>query len=116
MGGQPILDVRFFRTEAGAEPVREWRRTLSAADRKLIGGDIKTVQFGWPLAMPLVDHLGGDIREVRSRLDTRIATTLFATGGSTMILLHAFVKKQQRTPKHDLDLAKDRLQQLRTRK
>ena len=112
----PILFVRFFMTEAGTEPVRDWLRTLSATDRKLIGENIKTVQFGWPLGMPLVDHLGGDIWEVRSRLDTRIARMLFANEGNIMILLHAFIKKQQKTPKPDLDLAKDRLKQLRRRK
>jgi len=37
---------------------------LSAQDKKTIGEDIKTVQFGWPLGMPLVDHLEGDIWEV----------------------------------------------------
>jgi phage-related protein len=116
MERQPILFVRFFMTEAGTEPVRDWLRTLSATDRKLIGENIKTVQFGWPLGMPLVDHLGGDIWEVRSRLDTRIARMLFANEGNIMILLHAFIKKQQKTPKPDLDLAKDRLKQLRRRK
>lgn len=116
MERQPILDVRFFRTEAGAEPVRDWLRALPATDRKLIGEDIKTVQFGWPLGMPLVDNLGGDIWEVRSRLDARIARTLFATESGTMILLHAFIKKQQKTPKPDLDLAKERLKQLRRQK
>ena len=116
MERQPILDVRFFLTETGTEPVRDWLRTLSAPDRKLIGENIKTVQFGWPLGMPLVDYLGGDIWEVRSRLPTRIARTLFATEGGTMILLHAFIKKQQKTPKPDLDLAIERLKQLRRRK
>lgn len=81
MKRQTILDVRFFKTEAGTEPVRDWLRTVSATDRKIIGEDIKTVQFGWPLGMPLVDHIDGDIWEVRSRLDTRIARTLFATEG-----------------------------------
>jgi hypothetical protein len=61
----PILSVRFFSTEAGSEPVREWLKGLSAQDRKTIGEDIKTVQFGWPLGMPLVAHLEGDIWEVR---------------------------------------------------
>jgi phage-related protein len=116
MKRQPILDVRFFLTATGTEPVRDWLRTLPATDRKRIGEDIKTVQFGWPLGMPLVDHLGSEIWEVRSRLDTRIARTLFATEGDTMVLLHAFIKKQQKAPKPDLDLAKERLKQLRRRK
>ena len=98
MERQPILDVRFFRTDAGTEPVRDWLRALSATDRKLIGEDIKTVQFGWPMGMPLIDHLGGDLWEVRSKLGTRIARTLFVTEGGTLVLLHAFIKKQQKTP------------------
>lgn len=112
---QPTLEVRFFRTETGNEPVREWLRGLSAMDKKIIGEDIKTVQFGWPLGMPLVAHLDGDVWEVRVRLDTRIARILFALEGSIMVLLHGFIKKQQKTPKPDLDLAKERLKQLRRR-
>lgn len=112
----PVLEVRFFKTDAGSEPVREWLKSLSASDKKAIGEDIKTVQFGWPLGMPLVDHVDGDIWEVRTRLDARIARVLFAMDGGVMVLLHGFVKKQQKTPKPDLDLAKDRFKQLRRRK
>ena len=111
----PVLDVRFFRTEAGTEPVREWLKGLPAIARKTIGEDIKTVQFGWPLGMPLVDHLGGDIWEVRVKLPTRIARVLFAIESNVMVLLHGFIKKSRATPKSDLDLAKDRLRQLRRR-
>ena len=112
---KPVLDVRFFRTDAGAEPVREWLKDLPAIDRKTIGEDVKTVQFGWPLGMPLVDHLGGDIREVRIRLDNRIARILVAIEGHTMVLLHGFIKKQQKTPGPELDLAKARLKLLKRR-
>ena len=112
----PVLDVRFFKTDSGTESVRDWLKSLSAADKKAIGENIKTVQFGWPLGMPLVDHIDGDIWEVRARLETRIARVLFAMDGGVMVLLHGFVKKQQKTPKPDLDLAKDRLKQLRRRK
>ena len=113
MRQSPILDVRFFKTEAGTEPVREWLRTLSAMDKKSIGEDIKTVQFGWPLGMPLVAHEEGGIWEVRTRLDGRIARILFVTEGGMLILLHAFIKKQQKTPKPELSLAQARLKQLR---
>lgn len=43
------LEVRFYRTDSGTEPVRDWLRALPAIDRKRIGEDIKTVQYGWPL-------------------------------------------------------------------
>lgn len=109
----PILSVRFFVTDAGSEPVREWLKGLSAQDRKTIGEDIKTVQFGWPLGMPLVDHLEGDIWEVRIKLDNQIARVLFVIDNHTMILLHGFIKKSQKTPKPEIDLAKQRLKALR---
>lgn len=112
----PILSVRFFATGTGSEPVREWLKALSAQDRKTIGEDIKTVQFGWPLGMPLVDHLEGDIWEIRIKLDNRIARVLFVIVNQTMILLHGFIKKNQKTPKPELDLAKQRLKALRGKK
>jgi phage-related protein len=112
---EPILDIRFYATELGAEPVREWLKLLPAIDRKVIGEDMKTVQFGWPLGMPLVRSMGGGIWEVRIRLENRIARVLFVLDGSTMVLLHGFIKKTQATSQSDLDLAKDRLKQLRRR-
>jgi len=111
----PILDVRFYASELGAEPVRDWLKQLAAADRRRIGEDIKTVQFGWPLGMPVVRNLGGGLWEVRTRLENRIARVLFVLEGSTLVLLHGFIKKSQATPQADLDLAKDRLKQLRRR-
>jgi len=47
------LQVVFFRAQSGSEPVREWLKSLSVDDKKTIGEDIKTVQFGWPIGMPV---------------------------------------------------------------
>jgi phage-related protein len=88
---------------------------MSPADKKRIGEDIKTVQFGWPLGMPLVKHLDGDIWEVRIALSKSIARVLFVLDKNSMILIHGFIKKQQKTLKSDLDLAKDRVKKLRKR-
>jgi len=99
----------FFRTEADGEPVREWlRRLISPDDRKRIGEDIKTVEFGWPVGMPVCKPLGEGIYEVRSRLArNRIARVLFYIDSqSRMVLLHGFIKKTQQTPAEDLELAK----------
>jgi len=105
---EPTLDVRFFKTAAGNEPVREWLKAMNPVDRRIIGEDIKTVQFGWPLGMPLVRSLGGGIWEIRIKLENRIARVLFVLEGANLVLLHAFVKKSQATPKPDLDLARER--------
>lgn len=111
----PILDVYFFETDTSNEPVREWLRKLKAIDKKAIGEDLKTIQFGWPLGMPLARHIDGDIWELRCKLSDGIARVLFVLDGNAMILIHAFVKKQQKTPRPDLDLARSRVKQLRKR-
>lgn len=102
------LEVVFYRTAAGKEPVREWLKSLSKQDRRTIGLDLKTVQFGWPLGMPLIRKLEAGIWEVRSSLEQRIARVLFTTIGNKMVLLHGFIKKAQKTPAGDIELARSR--------
>jgi phage-related protein len=112
-GGGPILGVAFFRTETGREPVREWLKSLPREERRIIGEDIKSVQFGWPLGMPLVRKLDADLCEVRSRLASGIVRVLFTTDEGRMILLHGFIKKSQKTPREELKLADTRLRMLK---
>ena len=77
-------------------------------DRKLIGEDIKTVEFGWPVGMPACRSLGGGICEIRTHLtQDRIARVLFYIDAKgRMVLLHGFIKKTQKTPLNDLELAR----------
>ncbi|GHU13329.1 hypothetical protein AGMMS50225_23210 [Betaproteobacteria bacterium] len=88
----PTLQVRFYRTGTGVEPVRDWLK-----------------------ALVVLEHVEGDIWEVRTKLSTRIARVLFVLEGNTMVLLHGFIKKQQKTPKPELDVARDRLKLIRRR-
>jgi phage-related protein len=107
------LRVVFFRTLSGKEPVREWLKALPLEERKTIGEDVKTVQFGWPIGMPVVRKLEPGLWEVRSRLKNRIARVIFTVEDGIMVLLHGFIKKSQKTTSSDLNLARDRLAQLR---
>jgi phage-related protein len=103
------IEVIFFRTVAGGEPLRECLRSLSPIeDRKQIGVDIKTVEFGWPIGMPVCRPLGDGLYEVRSSLtQNRIARVLFYIDArGRMVLLHGFIKKTQKTPPADLELAR----------
>ncbi len=105
------LKVKFFRTSSGTEPVREWLtdpRKMLPEDRKTIGEDIKTVQFGWPMGMPMVRKLEIDLWEVRSNISVGIARVLFTILENEMILLHSFIKKDVKTPMDDLNLARNR--------
>ena len=99
----------FFRTEAGGEPVRDWLKSLpSPEDRKRIGEDVKTVEFGWPVGMPVCKPLGDGIYEVRTSLaQNRIARVLFYIDKKDrMVLLRGFIKKTRKTPGEDLVLAR----------
>jgi phage-related protein len=99
----------FFRTETGREPVRDWLKALPYPDdRKRLGEDIKSVEFGWPVGMPVCRPLGNGMYEVRTNLThNRIARALFYIDGKNrMVLLHGFIKKTQKTPREDLALAR----------
>ena len=112
----PKLSAAFFAqpgSDPPSQPVRDWLKRLSKGERIEIGSDIQSVQFGWPLGMPLVKHLRGDLWEVRTTLSTRIARVLFAVDGNTMYLLHGFIKTSQKTPPTDLALAEKRWKQIK---
>lgn len=111
MESERPIKVVFFKTDAGNEPVREWLKELPKDECKIIGADILTVQYAWPVGKPLVDNLGDGIWEVRSRLKNRIARTLFAVVDRQIVLLHGFIKKQQKTPQDELQLARKRKKQ-----
>ena len=107
-----ILAVDFYKLSNGIEPVREWLKSLKKTERRIIGEDIKMVQEGWPLGMPLVRNLKDGLWEVRSTLLNTIARVLFIMHEKRMVLLHGFIKKTQETPTQDLDLAKKRAKEV----
>jgi len=103
------LPARFYRSETGTEPVREWLTSLPKADRRMIGVDIATVEYGWPVGMPTCRPLGRGLWEIRSSLSSkRISRVLFCVAQAHMVLLHGFIMKSQKTPKSDLEIARAR--------
>lgn len=107
-----ILGVRFYKTSSGREPVKEWIKSLPKKAKKAIGDDIKTVQLGWPLGMPLVKNMGDHLFEVRSTIPDGIARVLFVVEGFFMVLLHGFIKKTDKTPVKELNTARKRFKNL----
>jgi phage-related protein len=106
MGEQKRVRVKFFRSSSGNEPVREWLKSLSKGDRLLIGGDIKTVEYGWPIGMPVCRPMGNGLFEVRTDLaGNRTARVLFCFYEECVCLLHGFIKKSGKTPQKDLEIA-----------
>ena len=108
-----VISVKFYQSASGNEPVKEWLKSLSKDDKRIIGEDIKTVEYGWPLGMPLVRKLEKSLWEVRITLTNKeIVRVFFTVKDGLMILLHAFKKKSQKTPPNELDIAKIRRDQV----
>jgi phage-related protein len=106
------LQVLFYKSSLGNEPVKAWLKRLGLDDRKTIGEEITLVQLGWPIGMPLVRNLRGGLWEIRIRLVNRIGRVVFAMFEGNIVLLHGFIKKQQETPKTDLQLSMKRWKSL----
>ncbi|MAE93582.1 MAG: hypothetical protein CL910_02880 [Deltaproteobacteria bacterium] len=110
---EKCVPLVFFRTEAGAEPVREWLLELPKADRRIVGEGLKQLEYGWPIGMPLCRALGGGLFELRASLATRrIARVIVCVFENELYALHGFIKKSQKTPEADLKLARSRKRQL----
>lgn len=103
------IAARFYETGAGRKPVREWLMELSDDDRRIVGKDVQKVEFGWPIGMPYCRPLSDGLWEVRSSLShNRISRIIFCIMGNQMILLHAFIKKTQKTPPQEIETAQKR--------
>jgi phage-related protein len=107
---------RFFEADSGAKPVRMWLLSLSVADRKTVGEGLQTVEYGWPIGMPVCRSLTGHkgLWEARASIsDGQIARVFFCIKNGEMIGLHGFVKKTQKTPPREIAIAVRRMKGLR---
>jgi len=107
------ITVLFYKSESGNRPVREFILSLNHEDKQIISNDLKTVEYAWPIGMPTCKKLEKELYEVRSSLsDKKIARVLFTVIDEYMILLSAFIKKSQKTPKKELELARSRKKEI----
>ena len=72
-------------------------------------------KHGANLGPPHTESMGDGLFEVRAKAQEGIGRSLFCyLKGQRIILLHAFVKKSQKTPKRELELAKRRQQEVQS--
>ena len=106
--------VLFYRTASGRPVIKEWLRSFDKSDRAVLGEDLKTLQIGFPMGLPLCRSLGSGLWEVRSSLaGNREARMIFFhdAKAKVLVVVHGFIKKSQKTPKPDLDLALRRMEE-----
>ena len=107
------LPAFFYESPSGNQPVRDWIKGLSSEDRQIAGRDVQKVEFGWPIGMPYCRGLGNGLWEVRSHLtDGKIGRVIFCLVHERMVLLHGFIKKTQKTPAGDIELALKRMKEV----
>lgn len=104
--------MRFYATATGREPVREWLTELDRSTLRVIGTDLRTVQLGWPLGMPLVRKLEPGLWEIRSNVEAGIVRILFTIAESEAVLVHGFLKKSQALPQDAIALARRRMKEV----
>lgn len=107
------VPVRFYESAQGTAPVREWLKELEPEARRRIGFDLKALEYGWPVGMPLCRSLGRGLWELRSDLlDGRTARVIFCPRRGELVLLRGFIKKTQKTPPQEIELALRRMKGL----
>jgi phage-related protein len=71
-------------------------------------------EHGPALGKPQTAPFGGGLFEIRAKGKEGIGRSLFcAVKDKKVVILHSFVKKTQKTPKKDLDLAKRRMKEVK---
>ena len=111
----PKIPLFFYRSAAGNEPVRDWLKELDRDDRLEIGQDLMRVQYRWPVGMPLCRAMGAGLWEVRTSLPSRtIARVLICFHDGVLVALHGFIKKTQKTPDAEMELARQRMKEVQS--
>jgi phage-related protein len=88
--------------------------TFPPQARRLAGWQLYFVQRGDdPIDWNPMSSIGPGVREIRIHAEGEYRVIYIASIGNAVYVLHAFGKKTQRTPKADIDLARQRLKQLR---
>ncbi len=109
------LNVVFYETQQRSQPCRDFLLTLVKDDRREVGADIFAAQKGFPLGLPLCRKMGKDLWEIRSTVSDGICRIFFTVDGDTMILLHGFNKKSDKTPLKEISIGKTRLKDYKER-
>lgn len=107
-----MYSIRFYKDKDGREPLKEYLKELGAKSDKnsrinfnKIRDYIKILsEYGTRAGEPYVKHLDGEIWELRP-LRNRIL--FFAYDGKQYILLSHFIKRTQKTPKREIEKAKN---------
>ena len=109
--------VDFYKTSEGKCPVKEYLKTLNAKDVEKILYSIDLIEEVDNVPSKFFKYLEDGIYEVRAERNGNIFRLLgFFSGGSFVILTNGFTKKEQKTPRKEIEIAKKRRKDFLRRK
>lgn len=103
------MEIKFYEDQTGRVPVKEFLDGLDIKMRQKMLRSIQALQdMGMSLRMPLSESLEDGIFELRAKSGTNISRVMyFFIIGNRAVLTHGFIKKTQKTPRRELQRAKD---------
>jgi phage-related protein len=103
------MEIKFYEDQTGRVPMKEFLDGLDIKMRQKMLRSIQALQdMGISLRMPLSESLEDGIFELRAKSGTNISRVMyFFIIGNRAVLTHGFIKKIQKTPRRELQRAKD---------
>jgi phage-related protein len=100
-------EIVFYRDEQGSSPIREFISSLDQKTQARLEWSLEQLRIRNVQARePLVRHIEGKLWELREESRTNIYRFFyFFFTGRRIIIVHAFQKKQQRTPQREIEIA-----------
>ena len=116
-GCTPIFKIELYSTEDGKEVLAEYINELPAKHQAKAFREIDLLaEFGNALKEPYVKHIDGEIWELRIKFSSDISRIFyFIWQADTIVLLHGFIKKTQKTPRSEIEIAQKRLRDYKRR-
>ncbi len=111
MVDESMWTVVFYTEEDGTSPVSKFLRQLDAKTQVRFAWSIEQLRVRNVLARePLVRHLEDKLWELREESNTNIYRLIyFFFSGRRIVFLHGFQKKTQKTPRREIEIALQRL-------
>lgn len=117
-----VWNVKFYQKDNGNIPVLDFLNSLEPKMRAKVYSEIKLLeQFGIMLREPYASPIKGKEYKGLYELRTKFATDItrvfyFLYEKNNFVLLHGFTKKSNKTPTGELEIAKNRMEDYKTRK
>lgn len=108
---QSSWEVIFYETSQGARPAEEWLKEQGPKVGARFGRVFDLLEeYGTNVKGPYVAHVRGKLWEVRVEREKVQRRLLYFTAlGRKFVILHGYVKKTQKAPPKEIEVAEQRM-------